>query len=97
MEFLPPVKDAVKMTFSERNKLGFKMGLKRGIEFFFGVGERRHLRQPQPVLHGRQILLRFFRQPAGWPIPLRLLRLAAAKAGKGASLKPPICKLKGFM
>lgn len=25
MEFLPPVKDAVKMTFSERNKLGFKM------------------------------------------------------------------------
>ena len=38
MPFLPPAKEAVKMSFSERNKKGFKMGLKRDIEFFFGVG-----------------------------------------------------------
>lgn len=38
MEFLPPVSEAVKMSFSERNKKGFQMGLQRGIEFFFGVG-----------------------------------------------------------
>ena len=38
IEFLPSVKEAVKMTFSERNKKGFKMGLGKGIDFFFGVG-----------------------------------------------------------
>ena len=36
--FLPPVKDAVKMSFGERNVKGFKMGLSEGIEFFFGLG-----------------------------------------------------------
>lgn len=38
IEFLPHVKDAVKMSFSGRNKEGFKMGLKKGIDFFFGLG-----------------------------------------------------------
>lgn len=38
MGFLPPVEEAVKMSFSERNKKGFKMGLEQDIEFFFGVG-----------------------------------------------------------
>ncbi|SHJ15454.1 GH3 family domain-containing protein [Parasporobacterium paucivorans] len=38
IEFLPPVKDAMQMTFSERNKKGFKMGLKKGIDIFFGLG-----------------------------------------------------------
>lgn len=38
IEFLPPVKEAVKMTFSERNKKGFKLGLRKGIDYFFGLG-----------------------------------------------------------
>ena len=38
MEFLPPVSEAVNMTFSERNKRGFKLGMKKGIDFFFGLG-----------------------------------------------------------
>lgn len=38
VEFLPHVNDAVKMSFSERNKKGFKMGLGKGIDFFFGLG-----------------------------------------------------------
>lgn len=38
IEFLPPVSEAVNMTFSERNKRGFKMGLRKGIDFFFGLG-----------------------------------------------------------
>lgn len=38
IEFLPPVKEAVKMSFSERNKSGFKLGLKKGIDYFFGLG-----------------------------------------------------------
>lgn len=38
IEYLPAVKDAHKMSFSERNKKGFKLGLKKGIEYFFGLG-----------------------------------------------------------
>ncbi|MBQ9852580.1 MAG: GH3 auxin-responsive promoter family protein [Ruminiclostridium sp.] len=38
IEFLPPVKDAVNMTFKERNVQGFKQGMKKGIEYFFGLG-----------------------------------------------------------
>ena len=38
IDFLPPVKEAVGMSFSERNKLGFKMAMKRDIDFFFGLG-----------------------------------------------------------
>lgn len=38
IEFLPPVKEAVKMSFSERNKKGFKLGLRKGIDYFFGLG-----------------------------------------------------------
>lgn len=37
VNFLPPVKEAEKMPFSERNKKGFKMGLKGGIDYFFGM------------------------------------------------------------
>ena len=38
IDFLPPVKEAVQMSCGERNKKGFKMGLSRGIDFFFGLG-----------------------------------------------------------
>lgn len=38
IQFLPPVKDAVDMTFSERNKAGFKMAMQKDVEFFFGLG-----------------------------------------------------------
>ena len=38
IEFLPAVKDAVEMSFSQRNKLGFKMAMQRDVEFFFGLG-----------------------------------------------------------
>ncbi|MBE5766414.1 MAG: GH3 auxin-responsive promoter family protein [Clostridiales bacterium] len=38
IEFFPPVKEAVKMSFRERNKQGFKLGMKKGLEYFFGLG-----------------------------------------------------------
>lgn len=38
IEFLPPVREAEAMSFKERNVKGFKMGLSRGIEYFFGLG-----------------------------------------------------------
>ncbi len=38
IQFLPNVKEAVEMSFSECNKLGFKLAMKSGVEFFFGLG-----------------------------------------------------------
>lgn len=38
IQFLPKVKEAEKMTFSERNKLGFKLAMKGGVDYFFGLG-----------------------------------------------------------
>ena len=38
IEFFPPVKNAVNMSFKERNKEGFKLGMKKGLEYFFGLG-----------------------------------------------------------
>ena len=38
IQFLPPVKEAEKLTFSERNKLGFKMAMTKDVELFFGLG-----------------------------------------------------------
>lgn len=38
IQFLPKVKDAVEMSFSERNKLGFKLAMKGGVDYFFGLG-----------------------------------------------------------
>lgn len=38
IRFLPEVKEAENMTFSQRNKLGFKLALKKDVELFFGLG-----------------------------------------------------------
>ncbi len=38
IEFLPAVKDAEKMSFSERNKEGFRLAMKKDLSFFFGLG-----------------------------------------------------------
>ncbi len=38
IKFLPDVETATSLSFSERNKLGFKQGLFEGIEYFFGLG-----------------------------------------------------------
>lgn len=37
LEFLPPVKDAEHMSFGERNRKGFQLGMKKGIDLFFGL------------------------------------------------------------
>lgn len=37
-EFLPPVEQAERMSFAQRNKTGFKMGMSKGIDYFFGLG-----------------------------------------------------------
>ncbi len=99
IEFLPPVEQAVEMTFSERNKQGFKMGLQRGIEFFFGVGS---------VAYYVSKSLSSMSKGAGKPglrltacSPRMLWRLARAKyrcKQEGRELQPrDLFRLKGFM
>lgn len=98
MEFLPPVKEAVEMTFSERNKKGFKMGMKRGIEFFFGLGS---------VAYYVSLTLSTMGKKAGGAgaalgcSPIMLARLLRAKSRcrrEGRELLPrDLFHLKGFM
>lgn len=42
LNFLPPVTDANKMSFGERNKKGFAMGIEQGIDAFFGLSSVIH-------------------------------------------------------
>ncbi len=37
VNFLPQTKEAEKMSFGQRNKIGFKMGMRQGIDLFFGL------------------------------------------------------------
>ena len=34
VNFMPPTKEAAAMRFSQRNKVGFKMGLEKGVDLF---------------------------------------------------------------
>ena len=38
IRFLPNVAQAQDLSFSERNKLGFKLAMKQDVEYFFGLG-----------------------------------------------------------
>ncbi len=38
ISFLPPVNDAINLSFKERNKLGFKLAMKDDVDLFFGLG-----------------------------------------------------------
>ena len=42
LNFLPPVSEANKMSFGERNKKGFAMGIEKGIDAFFGLSSVIH-------------------------------------------------------
>ncbi len=37
INFLPPTQEAETMSFGARNKLGFKLGMQKGIDLFFGL------------------------------------------------------------
>lgn len=98
IEFLPPVKDAVKMSFSDRNKAGFKLGLSKGIDYFFGLGS---------VTYYISLSLSKMSSGSGGSLsllkkaPLRFFKIAFAKFKcfkEGRELMPKdIFKLKGFM
>lgn len=99
IKFLPAVKDAVSMSFSERNKLGFKMAMQQDVEYFFGLGSVAYaVSQSLSQMGGKAKMkpadLLKFR-------PDMLLRIARAKSRckkENRPLKPKdLFRLKGFM
>lgn len=99
IKFLPPVKEAQAMSFSERNKVGFKQGLAQNIDYFFGLGSVTYyisqaLESMSGGNHSGSSLLK--------SIPLhRLYKIARAKMKckkENRALMPKdLFKLKGFM
>lgn len=100
IEFLPAVKDAVEMSFSQRNKLGFKMAMQRDVEFFFGLGSVAYavsLSLGEMSGKGGKLrpadLLKF--KPS---MLLRILRAKSRCKRENRSLRPSdLFHLKGFM
>ena len=99
-EFLPSVKDAVNMSFKERNVQGFKLGMKKGIEYFFGLGSvLYYVSQSITSISSskNKSLLEKLRSIS----PAMLFRIAMAKRAcrkENRELLPKdLFKLKGFM
>lgn len=98
IQFLPPVDEAVNMSFSERNKAGFKLGMKNNIEIFFGLGS---------VAYAVSLSLAQMSASSGGLSALKsckpamIKRILSAKSRcrrERRSLKPKdLFKLKGFM
>jgi len=104
IEFLPPVKEAVKMSFSERNKKGFKLGLKKGIDYFFGLGSVTYYVSLSLSALGSGRLKKPDEEKTGGLFqysPSMLLRILRAKytcKKENRELKPKdLFKLKGLM
>lgn len=103
IEFLPPVKEAVKLSFSERNKKGFRLGLKKGIDFFFGLGSVAYYVSLSLSSMGKgQSKAADSKSSNSLKLsPRMFLRLMLAKyrcKREGRELKPrDIFRLKGFM
>lgn len=37
LQFFPPIKDALKMSFTEQNRVGFRQSMQKGVDLFFGM------------------------------------------------------------
>ena len=101
IEFLPAVKDAVNMSFKERNVQGFRLGMKKGIEYFFGLGSvLYYVSQSVTAMTGKS-KNKSLREKLSSVSPQMLLRLMAAKKAcrkENRELLPKdLFRLKGFM
>lgn len=99
IEFLPPVKEAIEMSFSQRNKAGFKLALKKGVDYFFGLGSVAYavslsLGQMQGGgSHGISSILKY--KPS---MILRMIKAKSACKREHRTMMPKdLFTLKGFM
>ena len=102
IEFLPSVKDAVNMSFRERNIQGFKLGMKKGIEYFFGMGSvLYYVSQSVTSLSGGTGVKSSLREKLGSVSPRMMARYLIAKRKcrreNRALLPKDLFHLKAFM
>lgn len=99
VQFLPPVKEAEKMSFGERNKKGFKMGLSKGIDFFFGLGSVAYFVSLSLAAMGGGKKKKGGGMLSCSPaMAIRYLKAKKKCAKEGRELKPKdLFTLKGFM
>ncbi|XMB65966.1 GH3 auxin-responsive promoter family protein [Mycoplasmatota bacterium zrk1] len=98
MKFLPDPIEAQNMSFSERNKEGFKMAMHSDVEFFFGLGSvlyavTKNIMEASTKSGGVSSILKY---------PLkRIIQIAKAKkvsrAENRSMLPKDLFNLKGFM
>ena len=97
LEFLPPNDIATKMSFGERNRAGFKLGMERGIDFFFGLSSvivRMSESFAEGTGGGNKIRLRKTR----FSMLCRLIRAGYRKKVKKETIYPKdIWKTKGII
>ena len=98
-EFLPSAKEAVSMGFKERNSLGFKLGMKKGIEYLFGLGSvLYYVSQSLTSMQSEKKGLR--ERLFGKPLKMIIRYLIAKKKCKKENreiLPKDLFHLKGFM
>ncbi len=98
LKFLPDPVEAQKMSFSERNKLGFEMAMKSDVEFFFGLGSvlyaiSKNLMESSSKSSGASSILKY-------PIKRIIQFLKAKKISKSENrqiMPKDLFNLKGFM
>lgn len=101
IEYLPSVKEAAELSFKERNAKGFKLGLKEGIEYFFGLGSVTYFVSKSVSVIQEKSSEGSFTEKLGKVSPKLLLRLMTAKKKckrENRELLPKdLFQLKGFM
>ncbi len=97
IRFLPSLKDVKKMTFSQKSRKGFELGLKGGMDLFFGLSSvMQGVSKNFDISSGKQPSLASLFQIR----PSRLIRMAVAKYKSKRDNKPILPKdlftLAGF-
>lgn len=99
LDYLPAVEEAQEMTFSQRNKKGFELGLQKGIDLFFGLSSVAHyisanLSNLSSQKSGKLSKLR----RASPKMVYRMLKASYVTSKENRPIKPKdLFKLKGFV
>lgn len=98
MRFLPPLKEARKMSFGQQSKVGFKLGISQGMDMFFGMSSIIHrISQNFDLPSGGGMNLKNLVQMS----PVMMYRLMRAKYISKRDNRPiklsDLFQLKGFV
>ncbi len=100
LKFLPPVEEALKMSFGERNKKGFELAMRNGVDFFFGLSSVISYITENSFASGNGKSSGSVKKLFSSSLPMagRLLKAGYISKRDGMPIKPKdIFKLKGFV